>query len=197
VLITRSRLHRQQKKNYVKFLEQDVIRLREMISVVESETAIFHQENAAMKTTLSENGVQTGPGPLPALDFQTLTAGISSAEGHNLQESVQASESQPLYQSPPWAAQSTTPSSTTISVGYDERISAKRLHVSSPSDSGSQDLHSAHRTPPAINFDAILELRDPASFFADPPPQFANLGALETMPKQLDTSFEGINFILA
>ena len=199
MLITSGRLHRQQKKNYVKFLEQDVIRLRDMISVVESETATFRQENAAMKTTLSMNGVEAAPGHLSALDFQSFTTGVSSTKGHHLQESnpIQLGESQPLYQSPQWAVQSTTPSSTTISVGYDDRISAKRLRVSSSSDSGSQDLHSAHRTPPATNFDDIPELRDPTSCFADPPAQFANLGALKTMPKQPDAAFEGINFILA
>jgi hypothetical protein len=176
-----------------------VIQLREMISAVESETAVFQQENAAMRTTLSRSGVQTAAVQLPVLGLQNFTSGISSAEAPNLQGSgpIQLGESQPLQQSSQWATQSSPSSSTTtISVGYDELINKSRLRVSPASD-GSQDLRSVVRTPSTANTQAIPELPDVPSVFADPPPQFANQSSLETMPKQLDSSFHGINFILA
>lgn len=202
VLTMTDRHHRQQKKNYVKFLEEDVIRLREMISVVENETAIFRNENAAMKSTLSRNGVQAAPDQLLAIDSQVPTRITSSADGRtNLHTNypMPLDESNSPQHRSPWGTLSAATSSSTISIGYDDRIRAKRLRVSPASDEGSQNLHVSTRSPPPATFDAMqdLTLPDPASCFADPPPQFANFGVLETMPRQLDSSFDGINFILA
>ncbi|PQE13920.1 alanine racemase protein [Rutstroemia sp. NJR-2017a BBW] len=45
--------HRQRKQNYVKHLEEDVIRLREMIAAAENEASLLAKENGAMKSTLS------------------------------------------------------------------------------------------------------------------------------------------------
>jgi hypothetical protein len=186
----RDRHHRQQKKNYIKFLEQDVIRLREMISVVESETTTFQQENASIKSTLSKHGVQAPPSYVPA-------TGVSPHRGAGLQESapLQLDNGQQLQQSSSRAKSSGSPSSTTtISIGYDDRIRKKRLRVSPSSDSGSQGLRSAAST---TGYNPVIELPDADSCFGYAPPQFDNLNAPQTMPKQLDGSFDGINFILA
>lgn len=198
----RNRLHRQQKKNYIKFLEEDVIRLRDMISVVESETVIYQQDNAAMRSTLTMNGVQTVPVQLPVLDLQPLSSAAVSGDHLSLQGGSpnQIGASQPLQQSPQWTTHSDySPSTTSISVGFDEQINANRLRVSPVSDSGSQRLRNTVPTTYTSNVEYVPEFPDPSALFADPPPQFANLdiGALETMPSQPETSFVGINFILA
>lgn len=52
------REHRQRKQNYVKHLEDDVIRFREMIAATESESSALMKENRAMKSTLSTLGVE-------------------------------------------------------------------------------------------------------------------------------------------
>jgi hypothetical protein len=191
VLTVEYSLHRQQKKNYVKFLEQDVIRLREMISAMQSEAVAFHHENAAIKDALAQRGVQASPGRLPNPDFPRTTSALEAA-------ALQYNQ-QPLEQSLEWARHS-SPSSS-ISVTFDERMDASCLHVSPASDFTSQHTFPVN-PPPSSTIDttpALPKLPDPPSFFADPPPHFRNRGGnvVETMPKQLDTSFEGINFILA
>lgn len=195
VLTTWNRLHRQHKKNYVKFLEQDVVRLREMISAVESETAIYQQENVAIRTTLFSNGVQASPAQLPVVDTPPFTSGFAGelASIQGTQDGL-LDNGQLLQQSTLWAPQPTM----TISVAYDERINDSRLRVSPASDFSSQDQSNASLSFPG-NVDTGLELLDPATLFGEPPAHLADLGAggLETMPKQLDTSVVGINFILA
>lgn len=178
-----------------------MVRLRDMVSVVESETAIYQQENAALRAALAINGVQRAPVQLPAPDLQPLTS-VGSSEPPSLQGSSpnQLGVSPPLQQSRQWATQPDYSSSTTsIRVGFDEQINTKRLRVSPASDTGSQDLRNTVHTPYRPDVEYMPEFPDPSTLFADPPPQFADLdiGALETMPPQPDTSFVGINFILA
>ncbi|KAI9650413.1 hypothetical protein NHQ30_000427 [Ciborinia camelliae] len=50
--------HRQRKQNYVKHLEEDVIRLREMIAATENESSALMKENRMIKSTLSAAGVK-------------------------------------------------------------------------------------------------------------------------------------------
>ncbi|ESZ93573.1 hypothetical protein SBOR_6056 [Sclerotinia borealis F-4128] len=50
--------HRQRKENYAKHLEEDAIRLREMIATTENETSALMKENGAMKSTLLASGVK-------------------------------------------------------------------------------------------------------------------------------------------
>ncbi|APA15383.1 hypothetical protein sscle_14g101530 [Sclerotinia sclerotiorum 1980 UF-70] len=50
--------HRQRKQDYVKHLEEDLIRLREMISATENESLTLVKENGAIKSTLSASGVK-------------------------------------------------------------------------------------------------------------------------------------------
>ncbi|KAB8291770.1 hypothetical protein EYC80_006565 [Monilinia laxa] len=49
--------HRKRKQNYVKHLEEDAIRLREMISATENESSTLMKENMAIKSTLSASDV--------------------------------------------------------------------------------------------------------------------------------------------
>ncbi|CAD6441196.1 28bd1940-3704-4454-8e38-2bdd7b33415c [Sclerotinia trifoliorum] len=50
--------HRQRKQNYVKHLEEDLIRLREIIAATENESSALMKENGAIKSTLSASGVK-------------------------------------------------------------------------------------------------------------------------------------------
>ncbi|TGO67228.1 hypothetical protein BOTNAR_0046g00300 [Botryotinia narcissicola] len=50
--------HRQRKKNYVKHLEEDVIRLRGMIVTTEAESSALMKENRAMESTLPASGIK-------------------------------------------------------------------------------------------------------------------------------------------
>lgn len=52
--------HRQRKANYIKQLELDVVRIREMISQTERETAALRRENEAIRTRLK--GAAVAPG---------------------------------------------------------------------------------------------------------------------------------------
>ncbi|KAF7886724.1 uncharacterized protein EAF02_003371 [Botrytis sinoallii] len=50
--------HRQRKQNYVKHLEEDVIRLRGMIATTEDESLALMKENRAIESTLSASGIK-------------------------------------------------------------------------------------------------------------------------------------------
>ncbi|TGO73442.1 hypothetical protein BELL_0361g00120 [Botrytis elliptica] len=50
--------HRQRKQNYVKHLEEDVIRLRGMIATTENESSALMKENRAIESTLSASGIK-------------------------------------------------------------------------------------------------------------------------------------------
>ncbi|KAF5871126.1 putative bzip-type transcription factor protein [Botrytis fragariae] len=50
--------HRQRKQNYVKHLEEDVIRLRGMIAKTEDESSALMRENRAIESTLSASGIE-------------------------------------------------------------------------------------------------------------------------------------------
>ncbi|KAF7932222.1 hypothetical protein EAE99_003462 [Botrytis elliptica] len=50
--------HRQRKQNYVKHLEEDVIRLRGMIATTEDESSALMKENRAIESTLSASGIK-------------------------------------------------------------------------------------------------------------------------------------------
>lgn len=168
-----------------------MIRLREVISAIQSEAVAIHQENTAIKNTLAQRGVQASPGRLPNPDFPRTTTALEAA-------ALQYNQ-QPLEQSLQWARHSSPTSS--ISVTYDERMEASRLSVSPISDFKSQHTFPVNppRTASVDTTPALPKLPDPPSFFEDPPAHFRNRGGnvVETMPKQLDASFEGINFILA
>ncbi|TGO21180.1 hypothetical protein BPAE_0235g00090 [Botrytis paeoniae] len=50
--------HRQRNKNYVKHLEEDVIRLRGMIATTEDESSALMKENRAIESALSASGIK-------------------------------------------------------------------------------------------------------------------------------------------
>ncbi|KAH8821489.1 hypothetical protein F5884DRAFT_745807 [Xylogone sp. PMI_703] len=49
--------HRQRKQNYVKFLEEDVKRFREMIAAIETEKSFLRVENSNIKDTLTNSNI--------------------------------------------------------------------------------------------------------------------------------------------
>lgn len=59
--------HRQRKANYVKELELDVSRFRELVSQTEREVLILRRENEAIKVTLTGSGVDSTMWLKPAL----------------------------------------------------------------------------------------------------------------------------------
>ncbi|KAF7935391.1 uncharacterized protein EAE97_008298 [Botrytis byssoidea] len=50
--------HRQRKENYVKHLEEDLIRLRGMITTTEAESSALMKENIAIESTLAASGIK-------------------------------------------------------------------------------------------------------------------------------------------
>jgi hypothetical protein len=74
--------HRQRKANYVKELELDVSRFRELVSQTEREVLILRRENEAIKVTLTGAGVDSTMWVKPALSpsrshTQSLRSGAS------------------------------------------------------------------------------------------------------------------------
>jgi hypothetical protein len=171
------------------------MRLREMISSVEIETAACKEENTAIKYTLTKGGVPTSLFTLPDPKLKPLPS--IPVETADFQETPRSNggDTQPFQQSSQWYPQSDSSSNTRISVTFDERIDTSRLQISPANDFDAQDVLGFPASS-GSNVDPIPGLPDPTTLFADPPLQF-QAGYLDTMPQQLDKSYIGINFILA
>jgi hypothetical protein len=210
--------HRQRKENYVKHLEQDIIRLREMISSVETEVSTFQQENAVIKTTLSKRNVPTSAAPPTNFDFQFSQKGTPPAHSAEYdpaqrQPPAQASpqgyleHSQSPRQNDQFNLQSNA-SKSAISISFDDIIGASCLHVSpansfeTPVTLNSPDIFSFPLDALAISKPESAQESFNASSkstSSNPPTQLyhSTHPGLDNMPKQPDTSSVAINFILA
>jgi len=62
-MLIQDREHRQRKQYYVRDLEQEITKLREMIAAVETEASAIEQDNTAIQNALSASNV-----PLPTID---------------------------------------------------------------------------------------------------------------------------------
>jgi len=202
--------HRQRKENYVKYLEEDVKNLRDMIAAVEIEASVIKQENSDIKTTLSRSnifnsslGSHVSPlanyqppslGNTPAVDFQLPLQGTQPPSNFNEYQSRRHDAHWPSNNS----------SSTVVNANFDDLIDNMCLHVSPASDFASAAIL---ESPDIFNYPMTLP-----QTHAEPPPNFSRLnpqhsrqssnqsGILSSsynMPNQPDTSTIALNFILA
>jgi hypothetical protein len=154
--------HRQRKANYVKQLEMDVARIREMIEAAEQDTKSLLDENKAMRAQILQ-AMSKKAAPL------TLDQGV-----HLLQEMPQPSELSDVGKSLQQGIEDVT-----ITLGFDEIMNAPTFYVSSPpppsrhahqlspqesypTDNSFPDL-TPEQTQAAINFIlAYVALSDPS-----------------------------------
>lgn len=108
--------HRQRKANYVKQLEMDVARIREMIEAAEQETKSLLDENKAMRAQIL-HAMSKKAAPL------TLDQGV-----HLLQEMPQPCELSDAGK----ALQQQGADEVTITLGFDEIMNAPTFYISSP-----------------------------------------------------------------
>lgn len=108
--------HRQRKANYVKQLEMDVARIREMIEAVERESQALLNENRAMRAHV-EAAVNNKSRPL------TLDQGVSllkaTPQPARLTSGMASSLQQDLDE-------------VTVTLGFDEIMGAPTFYISSP-----------------------------------------------------------------
>lgn len=108
--------HRQRKANYVKQLEMDVARIREMIEATEQDTKSLLDENKAMRAQILQ-AMSKKAAPL------TLDQGV-----HLLQEMPPPSELSDAGK----ALQQQGGEDLTIALGFDETMNAPTFYISSP-----------------------------------------------------------------
>jgi len=111
--------HRQRKANYVKQLELDVVRVRDLIADTERQTAVLRRENGAMRTRLRQAQVSV------------------ASPGSSYHDHVN-------YPPPPAATElfaGINVSDLTVTLGVDDLLGSPMFHVSS-SDSSLTELMS-------------------------------------------------------
>jgi hypothetical protein len=130
--------HRQRKANYVKQLEMDVTRTRDMIEATERDAQNLLKENAAMRARIQQ-AVNNKSLPL------SLDQGVSLLKA--MPEPVQlSSETRQCLQEP---------DNITVTLGFDEAINAPTFYISSPPPS-TQPSDSPQEVSPAP--DALPDL---------------------------------------
>ncbi|RFU32217.1 hypothetical protein B7463_g4106, partial [Scytalidium lignicola] len=191
--------HRQRKQNYVKFLEEDVKHLREMIAGVETEKAFLRVENSGIKTSLMNANI---PFDHLALSQESHNSSPSQLENFNNYSPISAHSHSHSGSSP----------SSIVSMKFDHMIYGHCLqvsnsHSSSPIKPESLPLNNLNLNsiPPnaSLSFDPGV---GPSSMTQG----YTNAGAALhqshtrqpsqtglSVPPQLDISSIAINFILA
>jgi hypothetical protein len=189
--------HRQRKENYIKHLEQDVIRLRGMISTVEKEASSIQEENSLIKTTLSRSNISINAPP--STNPQLLQQSNVPSSFNNFQSSLQSTLPTNLdFQSPKQSNWPSNFSSSNVSITFDEFLDASCLQIN---PRGSFDNATVLNSPDMFNYPAntLYQLPQTASGsegLQKPLPQLSGQGSSSDTPLQPDISV-ATNFILA
>lgn len=128
--------HRQRKANYVKQLEMDVTRIRDMIEATERDTQNLLEENKAMRARIQQAVNNKSP-PL------SLDQGVSLLKDMPEPGQLSNDTRQRLQE----------PDNVTITLGFDEVINAPTFYISSPPPSthSPQPSETPQETPSAPN----------------------------------------------
>jgi len=150
--------HRQRKQNYIKHLEQDVIRLREMIQTTQTEATAIKQENNSIQTILTKHNVLAGK--FPSGDTQALPESDSTTTFMTLQPAKDMAI----------PSRSSNSSFSNISIIFDDAIDASCLQTSAP---GSFNNMTSLDSPDIFKFPshAMSQISPQAASHTSQPPQ--------------------------
>lgn len=121
--------HRQRKANYVKQLEMDIARIRDMIEETERDTKALLDENKAMRTQVQQ-AINNKPQPL------SLDQGVSLLKTMPQPAECSSDTERGLQE---------LDSNVTVTLGYDDIMNAPTFYISSPPSSA----HSYHQSESA------------------------------------------------
>lgn len=197
--------HRQRKENYVKHLEQDVIRLREMISAVEIESTVIRKENLDIKLSLSKANISTSTLNDPATFHPSSPDRSPSTfqQAGDIAPHSNLNEFQSPEQNMQWS--SSVSSGSIVTVNFDDLIDTGYLQVSPESDFAPVDIINS---PDIFNFPTNTFAPNHSESAPNPSRphnqhtrQRSNASGIvsssTSMPNQPDTSSIALNFILA
>ena len=173
------RTHRERKELYIKALEDEVLRLKEVYSNVSQDKDRLAEENRSLKALMQQNGLAVS-GALTMMDDNLSSPSVGPYIGSNSSASMSASGSYGLasastqnsaYTPPPGSALSTTTAMQGMSPlgGLSPNQQAAGLHRQSPS---------AHLTGPRRNpgidydqagVDFVLSYENPPNAYLSPP----------------------------
>ncbi len=140
--------HRQRKANYVKQLEMDVARIRDMMEAAERDTRAMLDENKLMRTRIQQ-AITSKAVPL-SLDQRVS---ILREMPEPAQLSGATTENLPAPQEP-------EPAPVTVTLGFDEALNAPAFYISSPPPTAvpSQQSSTEPSPKPAGDDGALPEL---------------------------------------
>ncbi|KAI1847392.1 hypothetical protein JX266_006617 [Neoarthrinium moseri] len=167
------RTHRERKELYIKALEDEVLRLKEVYSTVSQDKAKLAEENRQLKSLLGQNGLS--PAPPSARD--ELPSNPSPSLGYTSSASVSGNSYAPgsaaTAYTPPLTSQSTAPSLSASShmVGIQQH---QHSHQRQHSRNVSQQQSLASRVDyEQAGIDFVLTYEnpdDPSKAYMSPPP---------------------------
>lgn len=178
------RTHRERKELYIKALEDEVLRLKEIYSNVSQDKERLAEENRSLKGMLQQNGLSMSPGPGTAMMDDNISnpsvgpyiGSNSSASGSGSYALQSASTQNTSYTPPPGSALSTTGAMPRglsppggLSPGSNQ---AAALHRHSPTG---QAAPGPQRNP-AVDYDQagidfVLTYGNPSNAYLSPPHQ--------------------------
>ncbi|KAK3900040.1 hypothetical protein C8A05DRAFT_36338, partial [Staphylotrichum tortipilum] len=139
--------HRQRKANYVKQLEMDVARIRDMMEAAERDTRSLIDENKLMRTRI-QHAITSKAVPLSLDQRVSILREIPEPA----QLSGATTESVP-------APQDSEPVPVTVTLGFDEVINAPAFYISSPPPTAVPSQQpSKEPSPNPVDDDGLPEL---------------------------------------
>ncbi|KAI2619387.1 hypothetical protein GGS26DRAFT_595458 [Hypomontagnella submonticulosa] len=173
------RTHRERKELYIKALEDEVLRLKEIYSNVSQDKDKLSEENRQLKTLLQQNGISLGPG----VGIDDVGSGLSP--GYTSSGSISGSyapgSSNTAY-TPPLTSISSPPSMSVSSQGQPQARNASQQPSQQPAQNH-VDYEQA-----GIDFVLTYENPDnPSKAYISPPPQLER-PCMDHMPWLLERS---------
>lgn len=177
-MIINNRTHRERKELYIKALEDEVLRLKEIYSNVSQDKERLAEENRSLKGMLQQNGLSISPGTA-MMDDNISNPSVgpyigsnSSASGSGSYAPQSASTQNTSYTPPPGSALSTTgamPRGLSPPGGLSPGNQAAALHRHSPTGHAPGPLRN-----PAVDYDQagidfVLTYGNPSTAYLSPP----------------------------
>ena len=159
-----ARTHRERKEHYIKALEDEVLRLKEIFSNVSQDKDKLAEENKQLKSALVSNGIAM-PGPDDPINNPSVSGFPSSVSGNSY-----APGSHGAF-TPPHTSQSTAPSvppSTQAPFQSNHGMSGQQQfgNVGSQQARVNKNLASEQ-----AGIDFVLTYDNPSKAYMSPPPQ--------------------------
>ncbi|KAI1760349.1 hypothetical protein GGR53DRAFT_470418 [Hypoxylon sp. FL1150] len=182
------RTHRERKELYIKALEDEVLRLKEIYSNVSQDKDKLAEENRQLKTLLQQNGLSLGSGAGGDDVGNGLSPGYTSSG--SISGSYAPGSSNTAY-TPPLTSMSSPPSMSVSSQGIGGQPQGRGLGQQQQQQQ-QQPAGQSHMDYEQAGIDFVLTYDnpdDPSKAYMSPPPQLER-PCMDHMPWLLERAYE-------